>query len=154
VELRAWPTDTWAKLSVDPQAAADAVIAAWRRGLNGLKLGGLIGEEAIALERPTMTSMREQLRQRLGQQVQQAWWRWLHPPADVGSRPLPVAADTRRPQKYPRQTSTERRSRPRGSCSSARREARAQPMSADSAAAWASRKSMLPSSWGSAQASA
>ena len=28
VELRAWPTDTWAKLNVDPQAAAGAVIAA------------------------------------------------------------------------------------------------------------------------------
>ena len=32
VELRAWPTDTWAKLSVDPQAATSAAIAAWRRG--------------------------------------------------------------------------------------------------------------------------
>jgi hypothetical protein len=29
VELRAWPTDTWAKLDVDPQTAAGAVIAAW-----------------------------------------------------------------------------------------------------------------------------
>jgi hypothetical protein len=44
--------------------------------------------------------------------------------------------------------------RPRRSRSSARREAHGQPMSADSAAAWASRKSMLPSSWGSTQASA
>jgi hypothetical protein len=32
VGLRAWPTDTWAKAHVDPQAAAIAVIAAWRRG--------------------------------------------------------------------------------------------------------------------------
>jgi hypothetical protein len=30
VELRAWPTDTWAKLDVDPQAAARAMVAAWR----------------------------------------------------------------------------------------------------------------------------
>jgi hypothetical protein len=41
VELRAWSTDTWAKLGIDPQAAAGAVIAAWRRGdLTGLRLGG------------------------------------------------------------------------------------------------------------------
>jgi hypothetical protein len=32
VELRAWPTDTWAKLGVDPQAAAGGVVAAWRGG--------------------------------------------------------------------------------------------------------------------------
>jgi hypothetical protein len=30
VELRAWPYGTWARLGFDPQAAADAVIAAWR----------------------------------------------------------------------------------------------------------------------------
>jgi hypothetical protein len=41
VELRAWPTDTWAKLDADPQAAAGAVVAAWRRGdLNGCGLAG------------------------------------------------------------------------------------------------------------------
>jgi len=80
VELRAWPTDTWAGLSVDPQAAAGAVIAAWRRGhLNGLQLGALTHEEALALARPAMTYVREQLRQRLGHDVQQAWWQWLHP---------------------------------------------------------------------------
>jgi hypothetical protein len=56
------------------------VIAAWRRGdLNGLKLGGLIGEEALALKRPAMTYVREQLRQRLGWQVWRAFRRWLHP---------------------------------------------------------------------------
>jgi hypothetical protein len=56
VELRAWPTDTWAKLDVDPQATAGAVIAAWRRGdLKGFRLGGLTAEEAVALERPAMT---------------------------------------------------------------------------------------------------
>jgi hypothetical protein len=86
VELRAWPTDTWARLGVDPQAAAGAVIAAWRRGdLTGLRLGGLTGEEVLALERPAMTYMREQLRQRLARQVRRAWWRWLHPTS--GRRP-------------------------------------------------------------------
>jgi hypothetical protein len=56
------------------------VIAAWRRGdLNGLKLGGLIGEEALALKRPAMTYVREQLRQRLGWQVWRAFRCWLHP---------------------------------------------------------------------------
>ena len=32
VELRAWPADTWTKVGVDPQAAAGAVVAGWRRG--------------------------------------------------------------------------------------------------------------------------
>jgi hypothetical protein len=70
VELRAWPTDTWAKLGIDPQAAAGAVIAAWRRGdVNGLRLGGLTGEEALALERPAMTYVRAQLGDRLQRQL-------------------------------------------------------------------------------------
>jgi hypothetical protein len=55
-ELRAWPADTWAKVGVDPQAAAAAVIAGWRRGdLPGRRLGGLTAQEALALERPAMT---------------------------------------------------------------------------------------------------
>jgi hypothetical protein len=29
---RAWPTDTWAKVGVDPQATARAVIGGWQRG--------------------------------------------------------------------------------------------------------------------------
>jgi hypothetical protein len=79
VELRAWPYGTWARLGVDPQAAAGAVIA-WRGGhLNGLQLRGLTGEEALALERPAMTYVREQLRQRLARQVGQAYLRWIHP---------------------------------------------------------------------------
>jgi hypothetical protein len=70
VELRAWPTDTWAKLGVDPQAAAGAVIAAWRGGdLPGLRLGGLTGEEALALERPAMTYVRSQLGDRMQRQI-------------------------------------------------------------------------------------
>jgi hypothetical protein len=67
-------------LGVDPQPTVDAVVAAWHRGdLNGFQLGGLTGEEALALERPAMTYVREQLRQRLARQVRRAWWRWLHP---------------------------------------------------------------------------
>jgi hypothetical protein len=51
---RAWPTDAWASLGVDPQAAAGAVIAAWRGGhLMGLQLGGLTAAEAMA---PTSTA--------------------------------------------------------------------------------------------------
>jgi hypothetical protein len=85
-ELRAWSTDTWARLDVDPQAAAGAVVAAWRRGdLTGLRLGGLTAQEAMALERPAMTYVREQLRVRLVRQVGRAWWRWLHPTS--GRRP-------------------------------------------------------------------
>jgi hypothetical protein len=29
VELRTWPTDTWAKVGANPQAAARAVISGW-----------------------------------------------------------------------------------------------------------------------------
>ena len=86
VELRAWPTDTWAKLGVDPWAAAGAVVAAWRRGdLTGLRLGGLTGEEALALERPAMAYVREQLRGRLARQIARAYLQWLHPTS--GRRP-------------------------------------------------------------------
>jgi hypothetical protein len=85
-ELRAWPYGNWATLGVDPQAAAGAIIAAWQNShVKGLQLGRLTAEEALALERPAMTYMREQLRQRLGQQVRRAWRRWLHPTS--GRRP-------------------------------------------------------------------
>jgi hypothetical protein len=80
VELRAWPADTWAKVGVDPQAAARAVVAAWQRGdLLGLRLGGLTAEEALALERPAMTYVRGQLGDRLGRQLARAYRRWRHP---------------------------------------------------------------------------
>jgi hypothetical protein len=86
VEMRAWPSGSWATLGVDPQTVAGGVIAAWRGGhLNGLQLGGLTAEEGLALERPAMTYVREQLRQRLARQVRRAWWRWLHPTS--GRRP-------------------------------------------------------------------
>jgi hypothetical protein len=86
VELCAWPHGTWARLGVDPQAAAGGVVAAWQAGyVKGLQLAGLTAEEAMALERPAMTYVREQLRQRLARQVRRAWWRWLHPTS--GRRP-------------------------------------------------------------------
>jgi hypothetical protein len=80
VELRAWPADTWARVGVDPQAAARAVVAGWQRGdLPGLRLGGLTAEEALALERPAMTYVRGQLGDRLQRQLARAYWRWRHP---------------------------------------------------------------------------
>jgi hypothetical protein len=80
VELRAWPADTWAKVGIDPHAAAGAVVAGRQRGdLPGLRLGGLTAEEALALERPAMTYVRGQLGDRLHHQLARAWWRWRHP---------------------------------------------------------------------------
>jgi len=85
VELRAWPYDTWARLGVDPQAAAGAVIAGRRGGhVKGLRFGGLTAEDALALERPAMTYVRKQLRQRLSRQIWRAWRRWLHPTSGRG----------------------------------------------------------------------
>jgi hypothetical protein len=86
VELRVWPADSWAKVGVDPQAAAGAVIAAWRGGhIKGLQLGGLTGEDALALERPAMTYVRAELGDRLQRQLARAYRRWLHPTS--GHRP-------------------------------------------------------------------
>jgi len=86
VELRAWPYGTWASLGLDPPAAAAAVINGWQQGhLKGLQLVGLTGEEVLALVRPAMTYVREQLRQRLARQVARAYRRWLHPTS--GRRP-------------------------------------------------------------------
>jgi hypothetical protein len=79
-ELRAWPTDTWAKVGIDPQAATGAVVAGWQRGdLLGLRLGGLTAEEALAMERPAMTLVRAQLGDRLGRQLAHPYRRWRHP---------------------------------------------------------------------------
>jgi hypothetical protein len=79
-ELRAWPRGTWTTLGIDPQAAAAAVLAGWRRGdLLGLRLGGLTAEEALALQRPAMTYVRAQLRDRLQRRLARAYRRWLHP---------------------------------------------------------------------------
>jgi hypothetical protein len=79
MELRAWPTDTWSKVGVDPQAAAHAVVAGWQRGdLPGRWLAGLTAQEALALERPAMTYVRAQLGDRLQRQ--------LTGPSSAGSR--------------------------------------------------------------------
>src|SRR5215207_6926899 len=79
MELRAWPTDTWSKVGVDPQAAAHAVVAGWQRGdLPGRRLVGLTAQEALALERPAMTYVRAQLGDRLQRQ--------LTGPSSAGSR--------------------------------------------------------------------
>jgi hypothetical protein len=79
VELRAWPTDTWTKVGVDPQAAARAVIGCWHGGhVKGLRLGGLSAEEALAMEQPAMTYVRGQLGDRLDRQVTRVYRRWLH----------------------------------------------------------------------------
>jgi hypothetical protein len=86
VELRAWPRDTWAKVGVDPHAAAGAVVAGWQRGdLLGLRLGGLTAEEVLALERPAMTYVRAHLGDRLQRQLAQAYRRWQDSPS--GRRP-------------------------------------------------------------------
>jgi hypothetical protein len=80
VELRAWPADTWAKVGIDSQAAARAVVAGWQRGeLPGLRLGGLTIEEALALERPAMTYVRARLGDRLQGQLARASRRWRRP---------------------------------------------------------------------------
>jgi hypothetical protein len=85
VELRAWPADTWSKVGVDPQAAADAVVAGCRRGdLLGLRLGGLTAEEALALERPAMTYVRARLGDRLGRQLARAYRQWRQPSSGRG----------------------------------------------------------------------
>jgi hypothetical protein len=102
VELRAWAYGTWTALGLDPQAAADAVIA-WRGGhVKGGHHGGLTAEEALALEHPAMTY------------YARAAPRADCPAAPAGlapvaaphqrtppGRPLPVAADTRRLRQDP-----------------------------------------------------
>jgi hypothetical protein len=80
VELRAWPTDTWTKIGVDPEQVAQAVIGCWRDGqLNGLQVDDLSFEEAHSLTRPAMTYVRGQLRGRLTARLGRAYQRWLHP---------------------------------------------------------------------------
>ena len=76
--------------------------------VKGFRLGGLTAEEAVALERPAMTYVCEQLRQRLGQQVRGLVAVAAPHQRTSANRPLPVAAATRRLQKCPRRTSTVR----------------------------------------------
>jgi hypothetical protein len=85
-ELRAWPHDTWAKLSVDPDQVAQAVIGCWQDGeVPGLQVDELSFEEARSLIRPAMTYVRGQLRGRLTARLARVHRRWLHPTS--GRRP-------------------------------------------------------------------
>jgi hypothetical protein len=85
-ELRAWPTDTWAKVGVDPDQVAWALIGCWQDGeATGLQLEDLGFEEARSLAGPAMTSVRGQLRGRLTARIARAQRRWLHPTS--GRRP-------------------------------------------------------------------
>jgi hypothetical protein len=85
-ELRAWPTDTWAQVGVDPEQVAQAVISCWRDGeVTGLQVDDLSFEEARSLTRPAMTYVRGQLRGRLSARLGRAYRRWLHPTS--GRRP-------------------------------------------------------------------
>ena len=79
-ELRAWPQDTWAKIGIDPDQVAQAVVGCWQDGeVTGLQVDDLSFEEARSLVRPTMTYIRGQLRGRLTTRVARAHRRWLHP---------------------------------------------------------------------------
>ena len=79
-ELRAWPHDTWAKLGVDPDQVAQAVIGCWQDGeVTGLQVDDLSFEEARSLTRPAMTHVRGQLRGRLTARLARIHRRWLHP---------------------------------------------------------------------------
>ena len=79
-ELRAWPQDSWAKVGVDPQQVAQAVIGCWQDGeVTGLQVDDLSFEEARSLARPAMTYVRGQLRGRLTARLARAHRRWLHP---------------------------------------------------------------------------
>jgi hypothetical protein len=51
-ELRAWPTDTWTKVGVDPDQVTQAIIGCWQAGeVTGLQLDDLGLEEARSLTR-------------------------------------------------------------------------------------------------------
>jgi hypothetical protein len=79
-ELRAWPQDSWAKVGVDPDQVAQAVIGCWHDGeASGLQVDDLSFEEARSLTRPAMTYVRGQLRGRLTARLARVHRRWLHP---------------------------------------------------------------------------
>ena len=85
-ELRAWPHDTWAKLGMDPDQVAQAVIGCWQDGdVSGLQVDDLDFEEARSLIRPAIAYVRGQLRGRLTARLGRLHRRWLHPTS--GRRP-------------------------------------------------------------------
>ena len=76
----AWPTDTWAKVGVDPDQVAQAVVGCWQDGaVTGLQVDDLGFEEARSLTRLAMTYVRGQLRVRLTAWLGRVHRRWLHP---------------------------------------------------------------------------
>jgi hypothetical protein len=78
-EVRVWPQDSWAKVGVDPQQVAQAVIGCWQDGeVTGLQVDDLSFEEARSLTRPAMTYVRGQLRG-LTARLVRVHRRWLHP---------------------------------------------------------------------------
>jgi hypothetical protein len=80
VELRAWPQDSWAKVGVDPDQVAQAVVGCWQDGeVSGLQVDDLSFEEAHSLARPAMTCVRGQLRGWLTARLARVHRRWLHP---------------------------------------------------------------------------
>jgi hypothetical protein len=82
VELRAWPTDTWTAVGVDPDQVAQAVIGCWQDGeVPGLQVDDLSFEEARSLTRPAMTYVRAQLRGRLTARLARAYRPGCIPPA-------------------------------------------------------------------------
>jgi hypothetical protein len=79
-ELRAWPHETWAKLGVDPDQVAQAVVGCWQAAeVTGFQVDDLGFEGARSLSRPAMTSVRGQLRGRLTVRLGRVHRRWLHP---------------------------------------------------------------------------
>jgi hypothetical protein len=77
-ELRALADGSWDALGVAPGAVAAAVVARWRKGqVKGLQFDEMSFEEAGALARPAMSSVRGQLRARLTGRLQRAYRRWL-----------------------------------------------------------------------------
>jgi hypothetical protein len=62
LELRAWLTDTWVKVGVDPQAATGAVVAGWHGGhlrrlwLDGADHRGGVGAGAAGHDLPACSS--------------------------------------------------------------------------------------------------
>ena len=61
----------------------------------GRRLGGLTEKEALALERPAMTYVRDQLGDRLQRQLVRAYQRRLHPSS--GRRPATGSSSSKHP---------------------------------------------------------
>jgi hypothetical protein len=102
VELRAWPHDTWAKVGIDPQAAAGALVAGWQRG--GLAARRPAGPAAWRADRPggpgrgaTGHDLRARPARRPARPPARPRLPAVAAPVQrpPGRRPVPVAADRR-----------------------------------------------------------